>query len=286
MAIRKRKDGAGGRSGRRRGGPGCLSVIFLTLFVLTAAASTVAIFFKIRRIEVVGNRRYTFDQICSSAEIEIGDNLIFINKFEKISNIFSRLPYVDEIKMSRRLPDTLLIEVKECVAVAAFGDGSSYWLISEDGKVLEQLRQLPKEHLILVEGSSLKSPQPGEKARIVGDEEDGEMRFSAMVDALEAIIASGIAGDVDELSIEKVYNVELRYQGRFRVRLGMPEHLAYKIDCLKEIVDGYLGPGDRGIIDLSELVDGKPAKFIPDMGEDNGEDNNGQDTREDIGQAG
>ena len=264
MAMRKSKDGRGRTSVRSRGGPGCLSVIFLILFVLAAAASTVAIFFKIRRIEVVGNQRYTFDQICSSAEIEVGDNLIFLNKFEKISNIFSRLPYVDEVKMSRRLPDTLLIEVKECVAVAAFDDGDGHWLISEDGKVLERVRLLPKEHLIRIKGAGLKSPQPGKKAGIGGDEEDGEMKFSAMVEALRAIMDSTIAEDVDMLDIGKVYNVEFHYLGRFKVRLGMPEHLDYKIDCLKEIVNGYLGPGDKGTIDLSELMDGKPARFIPE----------------------
>lgn len=282
MAMRKRKGGMGKASGRSRGGPGCLSVFFLTVFVLVAVASTVAIFFKIKHIEVIGNQRYTFEQICTSAEIELEDNLFFMNKFEKISNIFSRLPYVDEVKMTRRLPDTLRIEIKECVAVALFYDGDSYWLISENGKILEQLRQLPGEHLIEVEGANLISPQPGKKAFIGGDEEGGEMRLSAMIETLRAIVDLGIEKDVDVLNIEKVYNVEFNYLGRFKVKLGMPEHLTYKIDCLKKIVDGYLGPGDKGIIDLSELIDSKPARFIPDAEDNYDEDNVDPTTEEPI----
>jgi hypothetical protein len=88
------------------------------------------------------------------------------------------------------------------------------------------------------------------------------MQFEALVDTLKSITGQGIEGDVSELYIEKVYNVEFKYLDRFIVKLGMPEHLDYKIDCLKEVV-GYLSTADTGIIDLSELIDKKPARFIP-----------------------
>jgi len=253
-------------SGRTRrqghGKPGCLSVFFLVIFVGAAVGSTIAIFFKINNIAVIGNQRYSTEQIRSAAEVEQGANLILLNRFEKTSNIFTRLPYVDEVKMTRKLPDTLVIEIKECVAVAFFQDDDGYWLISENGKVLEQVRELNIQKPIRVVGPGLVNPEVGKKALIGGEEDKSEMQLQALTETLEAVTEQGIESDVDEINIEKVYNVELSYLGRFIVKLGMPEYLDYKLDCLKEVV-GYLGPADTGIIDLSELIDKKPARFIP-----------------------
>jgi cell division protein FtsQ len=260
--ARGRSNVRGAAKRRGHGKPGCLSVFFLVVFVAAAIGSTIAIFFNINHIAVIGTQRYSAEQIRSSAEVEQGANLILLNKFEKTSNIFARLPYVDEVKMTRRLPDTLVIEIRECDAVAAFSDKDGFWLISDSGKVLEQVRTLEGEKLIQVKGPGLINPEVGKKAEIGGDKDSSEMQFEALVDTLKSITGQGIEGDVSELYIEKVYNVEFKYLDRFIVKLGMPEHLDYKIDCLKEVV-GYLSTADTGIIDLSELIDKKPARFIP-----------------------
>ena len=46
------------------------------------------------------------------------------------------------------------------------------------------------------------------------------MQFEALVDTLKSITGQGIEGDVSELYIEKVYNVEFKYLDRFIVKLG------------------------------------------------------------------
>lgn len=259
--ARNRRNIRGRAKSRVHGKPGCLSVFFLVIFVAAAIGSTISVFFKINNVAVIGNQRYSAEQIRSSAEVEQGANLVLLNKFEKSSNIFARLPYIDEVKMTRRLPDTLVIEIKECVAVAAFSDEDGFWLISESGKILEQVRNLEDQKLIRVIGQRLIDPEVGKKADIGGEEDNSKMQLQALIETLKAVTVQGIEGDIEELDIKKVYNVELKYLGRFIVKLGMPEHLDYKIDCLKEVVD-YLSPTETGIIDLSELIDKKPARFI------------------------
>ena len=87
------------------------------------------------------------------------------------------------------------------------------------------------------------------------------MQFEALVDTLKSITGKVLKAMFLSY-ISRRYNVEFKYLDRFIVKLGMPEHLDYKIDCLKEVV-GYLSTADTGIIDLSELIDKKPARFIP-----------------------
>ena len=44
----------------------------------------------------------------------------------------------------------------------------------------------------------------------------------------------------------------------------MPENLSYKLRFLREKVVKELKPNDRGVIDLSELIEKKEGRFIPD----------------------
>jgi len=261
MASRKVKEGRGKAYGRSRGGPGCLSLFFLVLLVLAAVGATVAIFFKISRIEIKGNERYSTEEIRTASGVEQGNNLLLFNKFKAISGIFSKLPYVDEIRMFKDLPDTLVIEIKETSAKAYIASSGGYWLLSPKGKLLEKLQTSPGESLIEIRGAALVAPEPGKTADF-GPEE--KIRFDAMADTLSVIDRKGISEDVDSIDVSKVYNIEIGYLNRFRVKLGMPENLEYKIEFLKEKVVYELKPNDTGVIDLSELIEKKQGRFIPD----------------------
>jgi len=261
MSSRKVREGREKAYGRSRGGPGCLSMLFLVLLVLAAVTATIAIFFRISRIEIRGNERYSTEEIRVASGVEQGDNLLLFNKFKAISGIFSKLPYVDEIRMSRDLPDTLVIEVAETSARAYIAVPSGYWLLSPKGKLLERRLTLPDDDLIEIRGAALVAPEPGKTADF-GPEE--KMRFAAMTDTLSTLESMGVAKDVDSIDISKVYNIEIGYLNRFCVKLGMPENLDYKIEFLKEKVVTKLNPNDTGVIDLSELIEKKQARFIPD----------------------
>jgi cell division protein FtsQ len=261
MALRKTKEVRGREYGRSRGGPGCLSMFFLAVFVTASVVATIAIFFRINRIRIKGNERYTAEEIRVASGVETGDNLLIFNKFKATSNIFGKLPYIDEIRMLKDLPDTLVIEVRETRPVAYITGNGGFWLISPKGKLLEFLAAAPATDLIEVRGATPVSPEAGKPADF-GPEDTA--RFNAMVDTLLTIDGEGIAADVDSLDVSRVYDIEIGYLGRFRVRLGMPENLSYKLRFLREKVVKELKPNDRGVIDLSELIEKKEGRFIPD----------------------
>ena len=110
---------------RRRGRFAFLLKLFA--FVIAAAAMlwAAALFFRMDHIVISGNERYTEAEVLAASGLQTGGNLYFLNKFDVKEAIFEQLPYVDTIRINRKLPDTLLIEVSECKAAAGVQSGQT-----------------------------------------------------------------------------------------------------------------------------------------------------------------
>ena len=70
--------------------------------------------------------------------MELGENLFQLNKFDMAHKVLTQLPYVDEITISRKLPDTLVLKVTESTPLAVLESGGNWWLLDVRGKLLEQ----------------------------------------------------------------------------------------------------------------------------------------------------
>ena len=90
-----------------------------------------------------GCRASRSEEIIAASGIEIEDNLFLLNKYSAAQAIFEKLPYVEEATINRALPDTIVITVRECAAAAGVVTPEGYWLISENGKLLERADTLP-----------------------------------------------------------------------------------------------------------------------------------------------
>ena len=83
MARRKNRD-----RHRRRGGRfgGLYKLLSLLVILLAIGAGCVA-FFRVNEVVVVGNSRYTAQEIAAASGVEKGDNLFLINRPQTIVNI-------------------------------------------------------------------------------------------------------------------------------------------------------------------------------------------------------
>ena len=63
-----------------------------------------------------------------------------LNKYQVIRNIAEALPYIEieNTRIQRKLPDTLLIQVQECGDPLAWTQDGTVWLMSPAGKIVEQ----------------------------------------------------------------------------------------------------------------------------------------------------
>ena len=106
-------------------------------FLIAGLVVALLLFFNINKISVTGDGVYSSEEIIRVSEIEIGDNLIFLSKNRINKLVTEKLPYVGSVKLKRRLPAHLEIQVTKTDAVFGIAQDGFYTLLDRDGKVLE-----------------------------------------------------------------------------------------------------------------------------------------------------
>ena len=243
------------RSRQRRSG-----ALFKALAVLVTAVAillAMSVFFKVSRIDVVGAETYSEKEIIDASGIEIGENLFFVDRFEAASRIFANLPYIDNVTVTRKLPNHIQINVTESSAVAWVDFEGQSFAVNQNGKVISSVKEAERESLITVTGLELKKPEAGKQ--LVAVKADAG-KLEALVALLKEMHARGITQDVQNIDLSDATNPSFTYLERFTVRMGANENIGYKLGMLRSAVD-QLSEYESGTIDLS--VDDKRAYFSP-----------------------
>lgn len=241
--------------------------------VVLALLFGMSIFFKVERVTVAGNNKYTVQDIKDASGLQLGENLLTISHAKLSSSIQSKLPYVDSVRIGIKLPDTVKIEIKELdVVYAAEAEDGSWWLIRADGVVVEQTNNADAEHNTQIKGITLTAPVVGEKA--VAAEvpaettESGESipvtvlaseQLNAVISILQYLEQNGIIGDITTVDVTDLSNIEMQYGERFQIRLGDTTELFDKIEDVKQAID-EMESYASGILDASRTVQPDPEK--------------------------
>jgi len=112
-------------------------ILFVILAVLFVSLCF-ALFFRVKHVEVEGSTRYSAEEILAAADIEIGTNL-FKADDEDLLPILEKLAYVKEVKLSRKLPDTVVISITEDEAQYVSEIYGQMYLLSSKLRVLEAI---------------------------------------------------------------------------------------------------------------------------------------------------
>ncbi|MDR0446767.1 MAG: FtsQ-type POTRA domain-containing protein [Oscillospiraceae bacterium] len=238
------------KSGRRRRGAAVYAPV-AALLVLFIIIFGISVFFRVERIEVTGNRRYTADEVISASGIEMGDNLFFIDVDAAALRIRGAMPYVALVRIERRAPDSAIIAITESRAIAAVAEGGSFWKIDEKGRALERTDFGGTAGLIRVTGFSPSTPREGEQIEV---EESYETQKGFLLDVLSAIVSRGVAEDISNLDVANISAITFTYKGAVRVNIGGGDNAMYKLEqVFAQLEKGE--PDFRGSVEISK--DGK-----------------------------
>lgn len=217
-------------------------------FIIVCAALLfgMSVFFRVSEIEVAGNSYYTDEEIILASGIEEGDNLFFLNKSSAAARMYSKLPYLADVFISRTLPNKLVIEIAESRAMAYVTSESGLWAIDSGCKLLSEVDASEAAELIEIRSLTPIAPETGQIIA-PGDAESPKVTYLA--DILAAVEANGMRGDIAWIDMSDISNPSFYYLDRFTVKLGYNEDLDYKFLKLLAAVD-ELAAGDRGTLDL------------------------------------
>ena len=221
----------------------------LTFFlIIVAIIFAMSVFFKVEKIDVSGNSKYSKEQIISASGIHTGDNLFFINRIGAGSRVVVKLPYIDSVKITRSLPNRVTITVEESKAVACISSGDELWSVSSTGKFLSKLSDKDAELLPRIKGLSVSGAQVGEQISVSGDDKP---KLDYLLDILYQVQARSLVDKVANINVSDIAKASFEYDDRFVVILGENNNTEYKFGKLLSAVS-QLKADDAGTLELSD----------------------------------
>lgn len=202
-------------------------------FLVAGLVVALLLFFNINKISVTGDSAYSSEEIIIASEIETGDNLIFLSKSRVNKLITEKLPYVGSIKLRRRLPAHLEIQVIKTDAVYGVAQNGYYTLLDRDGKVLETGVEYVSADKTLLNAGEVVSAVVGEKIVL-----ENEKAFPRIKEVYETCENVGLQ-DITEINVTDLYNIKVVYQGRITLELGKTDgdKLSKKLAFGKAAID-------------------------------------------------
>ena len=256
--------------------------------MVMAVVLGMAIFFKVEKVQVSGNNKYSAWEVSEASGIEIGSNLMTISRAQISGSVISNLPYVDTVRVGINLPDTVNIEITELDVVYSISDSAgNWWLMNTEGKIVEGINEVAAKDYTQVLGLRLTDPVVGQQAVAQEPElptipldvpegettEDGEVvtepvaettapeetlavgvtgaeRLETAMSVLQTLSTNSISGMIDSVDVSKLTAIELWYDARFQINLGDVSRVDYKIESLKATVS-QMESYERGQLDIS-----------------------------------
>ena len=235
--------------------------------VVLALVLCMSIFFKAKNVMVSGTVKYTAWDIKEASGIHESDGLLGLSEAKISARIRAALPYVKQVRVGIKLPDTVNIEIVEFEVVYAAEDAVGiWWLMDASGRVVDRTDAAAAMDHTVVLGVKLIDPVIGQMAVAAEPEaqtEDGteatmpiapaisaRQQLEAAVEIFNALENNGVMGNVDSVDVSNLNELTIWYENRYMVNLGDTGRLEYKIGAMKAAAV-KMGEYQRGYLDVS-----------------------------------
>lgn len=242
----------------------------IMLAVVAVIVLGMIIFFKVKHINVIlpesgenTKSYYTAEEVIAASGINLDDNLLSLSKAAVAARIHAALPYVNDIQIKKQLPGTVVISFTEFdVSYAIQDETGGWWLMSRDGRILEQTDEKEAKAHLYVTGMPIQVPKAGESIQPAATEGADLSEIAAkqkiVLDVIPALEGTDFVKQLDRVDVSTSYDLTLWWkENRYEIRLGTTENLSYKLQFLKATLENNEVQHRSGIIDLSFQEDDK-----------------------------
>ncbi len=211
---------------------------------------SLTVLFRCEKIVVEGVTRYKEADIIAASSLGYGKNIFLANKTVAADKIEAMYPYIEEAQIRLSIPNTLKINVTEATPEYYIQDGTRYYIISKNSKLLEQVIERD-QNIPTIIGCKLKDPKVGETVNV-----ENSKVITVLNQVAESMTANAVTG-IKEINLSDMANIELNYEDRITIVIGMPEDINYKIRTAMTIIYTKLSETDSGRLNCSNLVESR-----------------------------
>lgn len=239
---------------RRRRKRNVIKRAVITFVLLIAVLVTLCLklsYFNVQNIGVGHNKLVSSEDVITLSKIYKGNNIFYINTNKVRTNLFKN-PYILDAAIKRKLPNSILIDIKEREAVFFIEDNKKYIIIDKNGIVLEVRDNIDNMKLTRLEGLDVGNIKLGEELSSAN-----KRQIDNITNITELINVNSSGIEITKVNLSDSENVQI-YCGNLLLKLG-PSDLKDKLNlALNIIVSGNL-KNAKGYIDVS--VDGNPVVY-------------------------
>lgn len=226
------------------------SLFFIFVFSLSAFFFLQSPFFRVREIQIYGNKQLSSEDITTLAGLSRGIN-IFKADLKLAAEKTALHPLVKDVEIKRELPAVVIIEITERQSIGLAAGQGEFALISDDGFYLSTVKNLGEINLPIITGVNVSSLGPGQKIP--------DKRIEPALKYLMHMPVS-MRATVSEINVSDLNNIRMYTIDRAEVRFGNDERVEDKINLYRE-VKSQKYDNDIQYIDIS--YKGSPViKFI------------------------
>lgn len=252
-------------------------IIFGILAVVILTVLSTTVLFNLSKYRITGDTVYTEQQIIDAAGVNVGDNLILMDAGAVKDRLIAALPYVDKVEVSRNIFTCALeIKLNPATAVANVKKNDRYYLVSENGRIMDAELKAPDKNCVVVLGFDPEYAKSGDFLSVTDegsrnmltkllravktyDEIDDENEYEAQqkYDCVFALIELckelDISGHIKTIDISSIYGIKLNYDNKLTLELGDMIDAKLKLTVGKNLIDKGEFDGEKGVLVLSQL---------------------------------
>ncbi len=220
-------------------------LISILLVVLITLLCTI-LFFKLKKIEIRGNEKYTADEILSACDFGKKTNLFILNTKSVENEILSRFSYIREVSFKKVLPSTLVVTVTEDLPIWYTEISNDWFVLSSDLRIIS--RHSSKEDINIlgfdlryIALPEIESAVTGEKIKFVK-----EKNYDYMASFINELMKYDYFASVNSIDAKDRYHIAIYSEnGRYKILLGSSENLDSKLKFVfklmkEEFTENYI----------------------------------------------
>lgn len=223
-----------------------MSVVILIVLCLKLS------YFNISSIQVMNNTLVTKDEIIELSNIHLGSNIFSLKKDAVRNNLLSN-SYIQEVKITRKLPSIINIEVSEREPQYYIVKGKEYVIIDKNGIVLDIVGSLKGFKLVQISGIT-------EEESSTGGLVSKEAKKIKQIETFTDLIDRGLS-DIKITALDLSSNTDIKvYFNNIMVKVGGIEDMQDKLNRTINIITQQNIKDSKGYIDIS--FKGDPVMYI------------------------
>ncbi|MBR4200143.1 MAG: FtsQ-type POTRA domain-containing protein [Oscillospiraceae bacterium] len=187
------------------------------------AALSMTLFFNVSEIVVYNETDTPDEEIISLSGIKKGDNLVRLDTAIAAESVRQNVVYAEKVEIVKKFPNIAEIHVEKAVPVANISQSYGYLLVSASNRVLEELKEAPREGLIIIYGYN---PAEGSIGMVLRSED--EKRDNVLKTMTAAVTAC---------SDPRIWAIDMADQSDILVYFGenVKFHMGGSIDALYKL---------------------------------------------------